>query len=82
MRRKLLFSSLLTGVSLHDRTWKYYDYGLRKACPIWLKASVVRMHREEGEVNETRHLSGGGGDDRIPGMMRKGWGRRSKGRGD
>ncbi len=29
----------------------------------------------EGEVNETRHLSGGGGrDDRIPGMMRKGWG--------
>jgi hypothetical protein len=27
----------------------------------------------EGEVNETRHLSGGGEDDRIPGMMRKGW---------
>jgi hypothetical protein len=50
-----------------------FDYGPRKACPIWLKASVVRMHTGRREVNETRHLSGGGRDDRIPGMM-KGWG--------
>jgi hypothetical protein len=46
LRKLNIFPTLLTNTSFHGTTWKYYDYGPRKACPIWLKASVVRMHRE------------------------------------